>query len=130
MPSMYHLGSYRELERQMQRIRDNPNTRPLWHQLNLRYRWGRLRWTTVPLERRDRNPIYRLPERSELRIAGEHTSTKARVMIYEWSTEVDQKQVRHGLELLKLIMFKGRYDRIMLPPEAGKQPMVAIHSLT
>jgi hypothetical protein len=129
MPSMYHLGSYRELESQMQRIRDNPHSRALWQQLCLRYRWGSLRWVTVQVERRDRNPIYRIPPRSELRLAGEHSASKARVMVYEWSEEVDAQQVKQGLELLKRIMFKGRYERIMLPPDVGQQPMRAIHSL-
>jgi hypothetical protein len=119
MPSMYHLGSYAELEAQLARMRDHPISRPLWLNVQQRYRWGITMWTDVPVERVNRNPTYRMPPRSELRCVAEHSGSKARVMIYRWPDTVDQTQVRHGIGLLRRLMYKGDRGRIVVPPDVA-----------
>lgn len=130
MPSMYHKGSYQELERTLAELRDFAPTRRYWLALNERYRWGDIVWEWVAVERRHGNPHYKLPKRSELQLVGEHTSTKAHVRLYRWSSKLDERAVNVGLELLRRLMFNGDYTRIMLPPDVSLQPPArSLHSV-
>lgn len=121
MPSMYHEGSYAELEAQMRRMREFAATRLPWLHMNARYRWGRKRWAKVHVERRNNNPSYRLPERTELLLVAEHTASKARVMLYEWPDFVDEKQVEIGIMLLRKLMYAGDVGRIVIPIDVQRQ---------
>jgi hypothetical protein len=116
MPSTYHQGSYRELERSLIDMRDNGHRREWWHATG-RYRLGESRLLTVPIRRLRSGPRPVLPERSELvawagPISGEKT---ARVRVYVWHEDVDQALADEGVRLLVKTMYGGDAGRIQVP---------------
>ena len=115
MPTMWHQGSYAELEHQLIRLRDNPATRTAWWHTSQRYRWGTTRKTTVPIRRTRQGPVPRLPANTELVSAGQINGHHQAVVLYQWRHDVDNHQVNHGLDLLLQRMHNGQPHHIRIP---------------
>lgn len=142
MPSLWHEGSYVELERCLMLMRDGgpdtlldpatgratfghfgwpvtilrPPLRRQWWHLSARYRWGTTRTITVPLRRTRLGPEMILPKRCELIAGGAVIGTKqARARVYEWSVDVDEQEAARGVGTLVSLMFGGRSSQIQLP---------------
>ena len=115
MPSMWHGGSYSELERCLLNMRES-SQRPLWWHASQRYRWGVERTIIAPVVRRITGPDFRLPPYCELIAGGPAVGAKhAIARIYRWSDAVDEKKAAEGVRVLSESMYDGERWRIVLP---------------
>ena len=123
MPSLYHEGSYAELERRLADMRDDQLYRQRWWHLSHRYRWGIVRRDTVPCRRTRRGPIPRLRPHTELVSAGPIHGQRMSCLVYEWRPDVQPHQVELALDHLLATMHGGLSYRIMLPPEVFQRAL-------
>lgn len=115
MPSMWHEGSYAELERRLLEMREGIQ-RPYWWHISQRYRWGVEVTVIVPVVRRRMGAEYLLPHHCELVAGGPSVGEKkAMARVYRWSEDVDDGVVTTGVRTLTALMYDGRDDRIQLP---------------
>ncbi len=142
MPTMWHEGSYVELERCLLLMREGgpdhlldpvtgsrlfgeggfpvevllPARRQLWWHTVMRYRYGDTKAVTVAVRPTRRGPELLPPPRSEI-VAGSAVigSKNAIARVYTWSDNVDARLAADGLEHLTGLMFGGRHDRIQVP---------------
>lgn len=115
MPSMWHEGSYAELEQRLKQMREGKQ-RPLWWHLSHRYRWGVERTILCPVVRRRLGPEFVLPRFTELVAGGPAVGSKhAIARVYSWSEKVDDATVGKGVRVLTDLMFDGDWTRIELP---------------
>ena len=124
LPAIYSCYSYPELERCLSTMRDNGN-RPLWWHLSYRYRFGIVKWGRVQVVRRNNNPRYIPPQRTEIIALGEHSGTWAQARLYCWSTLVDTVQVERGIDYLTSIMHNGNHWDIQVPAVFLERKQVA-----
>jgi hypothetical protein len=115
MPSVWHEGSYLELEARLSELRDS-RERPLWFHATRRYRDGEQVTVEVPVIRSLRGPTFVLPPCCEL-IAGavKLSESKTAVRCYRWRSDVDQALADEATQLLTDRMYRGRRDRIVVP---------------
>lgn len=100
MPSVWHEGSYQELEEQLRRMRESPD-RPLWWHVSYRYRFGITTTTILPVVRRRKGPEFILPANAELLAGGPSVGDKQAVAsIYIWRPDVDMGMVDRGVTVL------------------------------
>ena len=133
MPSMWHEGSYAELERCLVLMREGgeywlewqgahpvatlkPPQRRLWWHMVMRFRYGSIRTVTVALRRTRLGPELVLPPRCEL-VAGDAVlgTKNALARVYLWSDNVDENLAQRGVRELVLLMHGGCHERIQLP---------------
>lgn len=114
MPSMYHEGSYSELERRLAEMREGGYRREWWH-VSYRHRWGVERRRSVPVRRTRFGPEPVLNGHCELLGTGEVNGKVIVVNLYEWSDEVDEEIVGRGLTRLLATMYDGDVQRLQLP---------------
>ncbi len=114
MPSAYHEGSYRELERCMIEMRENGHS---------------ARVVACPASLPSRRTTHDhgpgssasgprpvLPKRVELVAGGTVSGDRtARVRVYVWDERVDQQLADEGVRLLVRIMYDGDRQRITVP---------------
>jgi hypothetical protein len=115
MPSVWHEGSYPELEFRLAELRDGPR-RKLWFHVTRRYRDGE--WVTidVPVIRTLRGPSFVLPPCCESVVGGASLSDRvSRVKCYRWRSDVDQATADRGIEVLVESMYEGERERIQVP---------------
>lgn len=135
MPSMWHEGSYSELEGALLTLRESVR-RPLWWHACQRFRWGTEHLVILPVIRRKAGPDFRLPPFTELIAGGPAVGSRfALCRVYRWRDDVDATKAADGVAALTRLMFKGRTDRIMLPqlilrrrlglPVEGERELVA-----
>jgi hypothetical protein len=115
MPSVWHEGSYAELERRLCELRDGPD-RPLWFHVTRRHRDGEIVTLEVPVIRTLRGPSFHLPPCCEL-IAGavKLSDQRTSVRCYRWRSDVNEELATAAIQLLTWIMYSGRRDRIVVP---------------
>lgn len=124
MPSMYHEGSYAELERALAEMRESGH-RPQWWHVCHRYRWGVEQWLVAPVTRTQTGQIIHLPANTELVASGPAVGPKhALVRVYRWHDRVRPVLVAEGVEWLVLNMYQGDYGRINLPRSVLDRPVV------
>lgn len=117
MPSMWHEGSYAELELRLIDLRES-SRRPLWWHVSARYRWGVERTIVLPVIRRRAGAEFSIPRGSNFEVVagGPSVGTKAAVArIYRWDEGVDDTKAAEGVSVLTGSMYEGRKDRICLP---------------
>jgi hypothetical protein len=116
MPKEWHEGSYAELERCCALLRDSPN-RPLWFHATRRYRDGEHRTVLVHFRRGAKGPVFYLPDRCELESAGGSIEDeyRAKVRVYQWAQDVDQKVADRGVSAIAQLMYQGDTRKIQLP---------------
>lgn len=117
MPSLYHEGSYQELEHRLAEMRDNPAQRTNWWHLCQRYRWGTLERTTLTytVTRQGRRP--HLPANTELIHQGNATAghpPRINVTLYR-HPPTDPDRINAALDHLATTMHGGNTTRIRLP---------------
>jgi hypothetical protein len=115
MPSVWHEGSYPELEDRLIELRDGRG-RALWFHATRRYRDGE--WVTlrVPVARTLRGPVLQLPPHCELAVgAADISEREVTVKCYRWRSDVKQATADLGIDTLVKRMYKGRRDRIIVP---------------
>lgn len=114
MPSLYHEGSYAELEHRLAQMRDTPHWRPAWWHLSQRYRWGTTHKEHAPYKRTRQGPIPRLRPNTELVHAGTITGHRIQITVYEWAPTLDYL-VDQALDRLEETMHGGHPELIRLP---------------
>jgi hypothetical protein len=116
MPSDYHRGSYRELERCLIDMRDNGHRREWWHATR-RYRDGVRVVLEVPVRRTRQGAVPVLPRNAEL-VGGAAVSgsKRATVLVRRWPDNVRPALAEAGARLLVTTMYGGQRERIVLPP--------------
>ena len=115
MPSVWHEGSYPELEARLAELRDS-RERPLWFHATRRYRDGESVTLEVTVIRTVRGPSFVLPQCCELVAGGAQLQERtARVKCYRWRSDVDQARADEGIATLIDRMYQGRRDRIVVP---------------
>ena len=115
MPSVWHEGSYPELEARLAELRDSAE-RPLWFHVTRRYRDGESVSVEVPVIRTVRGPSFVLPACCELLAGAVNLSDRlTRVRCYRWRSDVDQALADVAIATLIDRMYRGRRDRIVVP---------------
>lgn len=117
MPSIWHEGSYVELERALGEMRDEGGeTRRRWWHVCYRYRFGWQVRTMVRVVRTATGPQLVLPDRSEL-IVGASVIGEGwcRVLLYRWDERVKQEVADAGVHELRERMYGGDVEKIHLP---------------
>jgi len=133
LPSIYNEGSYAELERCLDTMRDGAQRREWWH-VSSRYLWGKEHDQLLRYRRTTKGPIPELPPRSELLISIEvQPKSLMLTRLYTWSDRVEHQLVEQGLDHLLAMMYNGDTQRITLPRELlylalGKEPINGKHS--
>ena len=118
MPSMYHEGSYPELERVLHEMRDGtPSERRLWWSVGARYLWCAERIARVACRRTRKGPVVIAPEHAEIAIVIEVHSHSALVRVREWSRTVMTTVVDAGVREIAERMYGGDHGRVILPRE-------------
>ena len=118
MPSLWHEGSYAELERVLHVMRDgDPRARQLWWHVNARYVWNDERVARVECRRTRQGPVVIAPECSEVAVVLELHSRYAHVRLREWSPAVVETLVAAGVRELATRMYRGDHGRVVLPRE-------------
>jgi len=115
MPSVWHEGSYPELEFRLAELRDGRGRR-LWFHSTRRYRDGE--WVTldVPVVRTRRGPSFTLPPCCESVVGAASLSDRvSRVKCYRWRSDVDQATADHAIGVLIEMMYDGSRERIQVP---------------
>jgi len=115
MPSVWHEGSYPELEFRLAELRDGRG-RPLWFHSTRRYRDGE--WVTldVPVVRTRKGPSFTLPACCESVVGAASLSDRvSRVKCYRWRSDVNQATADHAIGVLVELMYGGRRERIQVP---------------
>lgn len=115
MPTLYHDGSYRELQDRLSEMRDDRGWRRPWWHVSYRYRWGRVIRTTVKARKTARGPEPILPARSELLVVGSATGDGVEVRLYVWPEYVDDGAATAGVARLVATMYDGDTTRLRLP---------------
>lgn len=113
MPGIYARHSYPELERRLSELRDNE--RRLWWHASQRYRYGRVQWAKIRLERRNGNVLYKPPPRTEVVAVGEASGTWVSARVYTWTEAVDPVLAEAALDRLTETMYDGDTTRIWIP---------------
>jgi hypothetical protein len=117
MPSMWHEGSYSELERSLLALRESAR-RPLWWHACQRFRWGTEHVVVLPVKRNRLGAEFLLPRDCNFEViaGGPAVGSKHAVArIYRWTEAVDVGKAIEGVAALTALMFGGRSDRIQLP---------------
>lgn len=128
MPSLYRQGSYAELERCLDEMRDDLAWRQPWWHVTHRYVFGLDVRIRVPYRRTLKGPMPNMPGRTELLFVEEILDSKTMVVRgYRWHERVEQQHVDAGLDRLLSTMYDGNTSRIHLPRELlyralGKEP--------
>lgn len=120
MPSAYTYGSYRELERRLDEMRDaGGELRELWWHTCLRYRWGTRRRAWVAAARTKRGVVPLSPTGSEVlvmgEVAGDGPTLRAQVILRAWDQRADDALAGRGVAHLLTTMYAGDTARIRLP---------------
>lgn len=117
MPSLWHEGSYAELERVLGEVRDG-DRRQLWWHLTHRYLFGSEVVMFVRTDRRKGNVRYHLPPCTQLLAGGARVGENmSKVRVYRWDHRVRPELVEEGLELVAGLMYDGDTGRIVVPRE-------------
>lgn len=115
LPSMWHEGSYAELEARLIELRES-SRRPLWWHASQRHRWGVERTIVAPVRRRVPTVVFSLPPYCEVVYGGPSIGSKAAVVrVYRWSPDVDEGKAAEGIRALVRLMHGGRRFQITLP---------------
>lgn len=156
MPTMWHEGSYVELDRCLDLLRNggpdqlldpatgSPEWEPggfpveilrspqprLWFHVCSRYRWGveRTILATVNPMKGPGKPPYLLPPHTELIAGGQNVGERqAVVRVYRWSEHVRPDLAAAGLDALVTLMHGGRSHEIWLPDSVYRRVMGLPH---
>lgn len=116
MPSLYHDGSYDELEKRLAEMRESAATKLTWWHTTRRWRYVVEVGMLVKVVRRARGPELMLPPRCEL-MTGTSISGDgwAKVTVRRWHELVDEGRAWEGVEHLKARMHGGDVEQIRLP---------------
>lgn len=118
MPSMWREGSYRELERQLRRMRDSrTGSRRLWWHVSARYLWTQTQVRNVHLRRTSKGPVPVPPAHTEIEAILETTGKSARVKLATWDPQVDMVLVTQGVSWLANNMYGGDHSQVVVPHE-------------
>lgn len=118
MPSLYWEGSYAELERCLDEMRDSAQWRQAWWHLTQRYLTGKVCTLDVSYRRTAKGPYPQIPGRTELLfVEAVLDSRLMRVRVYRWDERVAEDWVDQGLDRLLATMYGGDRQRIQLPIE-------------
>lgn len=118
MPSLYSEGSYSELERRLDEMRDSVQWRRAWWNLTQRYLVGAVVSVDVGYRRTIKGPHPLLPGRSELLFVESMLGNRLmRIRVYRWDNRVEDAYVEVGLARLLATMYDGETQRIHLPLE-------------
>lgn len=117
MPSMWHEGSYVELESRLKEMRDlGGESRRLWWHVSYRYRFGIHRSVLVKITKTPRGPVLMLPPRSELIVAGEVIGDGwVKAILYQWDERVKEELAEEGVKRLVKIMYEGNREQLHIP---------------
>lgn len=118
MPTLYHEGSYAELELRLSEMRDNGRYVEWWH---VSHRW-RLesfvprRKLLVNYLRTKKGIQPLLPPRCELAIVGDVVDRRSMIVFcYVWSERVDPEIANDGVRTLVELMHDGDTTKLALP---------------
>lgn len=118
MPTLYKEGSYAELERCLDLMRDTVQWHQSWWHVTQRYLAGQLCTLDVTYRRTVKGPYPQLPGRSELQfVEAVLDNRQMRIRIYRWDSRVADSLVDTGLTQLLSLMYGGDTQRIQLPLE-------------
>lgn len=127
MPSLYHEGSYAELQRRLREMRDSRDWHtPWWHVVERYLREPDS--VVVSFRRTVKGPKPNMPPRTELVFVEEILDSKwMRVRCYRWTSAVEPRFVEAGVNRLTATMYGGDTQRIHLPKDLldlalGKEP--------
>ena len=118
MPTLYSEGSYAELERRLDEMRDSEQWHSVWWHVTQRYLVGTVASADVSYRRTIQGPHPNLPGRSELLFVESVLGNKLmRIRLYRWDSRVEDAYVEAGLSRLLATMYGGETERIHLPLE-------------
>lgn len=118
MPTLYSEGSYAELERRLDDMRDSSQWYRAWWHLTQRYLVGTVASADVTYRRTIKGPHPNIPGRSELLFIESVLGNKLmRIRVYRWDSRVENGLVEVGLARLLATMYEGETQKIQLPLE-------------
>jgi hypothetical protein len=123
MPSMWHDGSYAELELRLRQLRES-RRRQLWWHTSYRYRFGEELTIVAPVVRLKTGPEFRLPPFTELIAGGPAVGSKAAwCRVYRWRPDINLGLVAQGVSTLTGLMYDGNTERIVLPDDVYRRTL-------